>query len=87
MNTLKIYRIWDWTNKYNYIKGCYSEAIVVAYSEEEAKIIHPNGKDKLPMKYASAWATHPEQIDVEYLGEYSGERYSEPSVVLTTWIF
>ena len=45
-------------------------AIVAAESEEEARLINPDGKwyeDQGEYKY-TAWAFKPEQVEVEYLG-------------------
>lgn len=46
----------------------YDSAIVVASSEEEAKSIHPGGREEWDYRYKT-WANSPVSVAVEYIGE------------------
>lgn len=47
----------------------YNSAVVVAETEEEAKLIHPSGKEDYPPSPAHMdWASSPDNVTVVYLG-------------------
>lgn len=66
---MKLYRIYQ--NKNNDY-DTYSRAVVCAESEEEAKLIHPNGWSEkgwwINLGPYDSWV-HPDKVQVEYLGE------------------
>ena len=48
----------------------YDSAVVVAESEERARMMHPSDGKIYPWpSWSNAWATKPENISVDYLGE------------------
>lgn len=59
---MNIYRI-SQTENSGY--DTYDSAIVLAETEDEARNIHPGGSDFV---IHGTWASHPEQVAVEYLG-------------------
>ena len=51
----------------------YSDAVVAARSEDEARTIHPNGETRLPIPDSegwrySSWVTDPSRVTVELIG-------------------
>lgn len=67
---MKLYHISQTENK-GY--DTYSDLVVAANNEEEARLIHPSSCNKDPWNIGlfsyGEWATKPENVKVEYLGE------------------
>lgn len=79
--TLKLYLLIGTESGYD----TYSEIIVTAYSEEEAKLINPNGciyPD--PYWRDTSWVSYgnPSKVRVKYIGEASPDL--KPNTVLLT---
>lgn len=48
----------------------YDSAVVAAETEDAAKRIHPHGGQlRVSWELAGMWASHPEDVECEYLGE------------------
>jgi hypothetical protein len=63
--TMKLWHIWQHkATGYD----TYSDAVVAAETEEEARLINPRGEWETEPRYAS-WATDPKDVQVKYLGE------------------
>lgn len=53
--------------------GTYDSCVVCAHNEEEARSIHPDGAWILGMFVNRKWATEPENVKVELIGEAKGQ--------------
>ena len=66
---MKLYHI---SQEENNDYDTYSDLVVAAESEEEARMIHPASYSEDPWKDQSpygSWCKTPDQVDVEYIGE------------------
>lgn len=61
-------KLWKLSQTVNNDYDTYDSAVVAAYSEEEARTIHPSAYYKWG-EYYSGWALEPSQVMVEYLGQ------------------
>ncbi len=81
---MNIYKI---TQTENNGYDTYDSAIVVAKSGEEAKKMHPNGKDKLPKEESdynySSWVNDPKDVTAVKVGETT--YYKKPKVLLASF--
>jgi hypothetical protein len=79
---MNIYKISQSENNYY---DTFDSAIVAAESEEEARLINPDGEwyeKQLGYKY-TAWAYRPEKVKVEYLG--TAKENTESGVILASF--
>ena len=68
---MKLFKIWQSVNQKRW--DVYEEAVVCALNKEDAKMIHPSGRD---MDWDDDdedehgnWVSNPSYVHVEYLGE------------------
>lgn len=47
----------------------YDSAVVAAETEEQARVMHPGGGTINPNSQFSSWATNPDDVLVEYIGD------------------
>jgi hypothetical protein len=63
---MKLYHI---SQNQNNDYDTFSDLVVAAESEEEARNIHPSQWRENPWAYFDAWCKSPDQVKVEYIGE------------------
>lgn len=83
---LSIFRISQTTNnEYD----SFDSAVVVAEPSDQAKTIHPNGRDAIPKPvdcwtHIGDWVNDPSLVHAEYIGQASAS-YKEPCVICASF--
>lgn len=72
-------KLWLISQEENTGWDTYDSAVVAAKTEEEARLINPDGEWKL----YSAWCSSPDKVHVEYLG--IATESVEPGIVLSSF--
>jgi hypothetical protein len=64
-------KLWHISQDANDGYDTYSDAVVAAETEAEARVMHPNGhEDPVDWSYQwNSWAFKPEQVTVRHIGE------------------
>lgn len=63
----------------------YDSAVVAAYSEEEAKEIHPNGYAQSLTEDTGTWTVNSKDVGVELIGFVTGDYYKAGDVVCSSF--
>lgn len=72
-------KLWLISQEENTGWDTYDSAVVAAKTEEEARLINPDGEWNL----SSAWCSSPERVHIEYLG--IATEGVEPGIVLSSF--
>lgn len=72
-------KLWLISQEENTGWDTYDSAVVAAKTEEEARLINPDGEWNLP----AAWCSSPDKVHVEYLG--IATEGVEPGIVLSSF--
>ena len=75
----KMLKLWLISQNEHVGLDSYDSAVVAAKTEEEARLINPDGEWKL----YSAWCSSPDKVHVEYLG--IATEGVEPGIVLSSF--
>ena len=79
--TLKLYRI---SQNENDGWDTYDSAVVAAYGPDEAAAMNPGGKWEENNIY-NCWASKPDNVTVEYIGDAFPDRFSEPQFIISSF--
>jgi len=83
---MKIYLLWQNENR-GY--DTYDSVVVAAEDEESARQIHPSTCSENPWSigswsWGSNWCSSPDDVSVEYIGTYEGEK-TKPHIILASF--
>jgi len=62
-------KLWKITQNVQTGYDTYDSAVVAAETEDEARVMHPSSGKDISAEYPGDWASKPEDVTVEYLGE------------------